>query len=246
MIKPQIWLFHATSSPGRFPLALGGRPTQSQGKAPWGRGCVWRCGFADDGKEMDKNETRTCRVCKAVVFVHKIYKFLTLSLPSPLLQFPMASPATRSFSIVTILFCCLVTDKRFFEMIHRGSIHYTNILSPLTHDYWNLKEMRVPCRMSEIYGHPVLAATRAFRFADHVTKRDAGLWGREWCIQGRFTLLNDSLVLDSLIRSADEPTVPGREHKGSRNFNIDWWSRDQSFLETQLTITFVMRVTFVV
>ena len=26
--------------------------------------------FADDGKEMDKNEKGTCRACKAIVFVH--------------------------------------------------------------------------------------------------------------------------------------------------------------------------------
>ena len=29
-------------------------------------------------------------------------------------------------------------------------------------------------RMSVIYGHPVIAATRALRFADHVTKRNGG------------------------------------------------------------------------
>ena len=33
-------------------------------------------------------------------------------------------------------------------------------------------------RMSVIYGHPVIAATRALRFSDHVTKRNM-LWGRE-------------------------------------------------------------------
>ena len=32
---------------------------------------------------------------------------------------------------------------------------------------------------SEIYGHPVMAATRAHRFADHVTKRNGGLRERE-------------------------------------------------------------------
>ena len=26
---------------------------------------ISRCSFADDGKEMDKNEKRTCRACKA-------------------------------------------------------------------------------------------------------------------------------------------------------------------------------------
>ena len=26
--------------------------------------------FADDGKEMDKSEKRTCRACKAIVFTH--------------------------------------------------------------------------------------------------------------------------------------------------------------------------------
>ena len=29
-------------------------------------------------------------------------------------------------------------------------------------------------RMSVIYGHPVMAATRALRFSDHVTKRNGG------------------------------------------------------------------------
>lgn len=28
--------------------------------------------------------------------------------------------------------------------------------------------------MSVIYGHPVIAATRALRFSDHVTKRNGG------------------------------------------------------------------------
>ena len=40
-IKPQIWLFH-----------------------------VVFFFFADDGKEMDKSEKRTCRACKALVFAH--------------------------------------------------------------------------------------------------------------------------------------------------------------------------------
>ena len=37
-IKPQIWLFHVVFF------------------------------FADDGKEIDKSEKRTCRACKAIVF----------------------------------------------------------------------------------------------------------------------------------------------------------------------------------
>ena len=31
---------------------------------------ISRCCFADDGKEMDKSEKRTCKVCKAIVFSH--------------------------------------------------------------------------------------------------------------------------------------------------------------------------------
>ena len=31
---------------------------------------ILRYCFADDGKEMDKNEKRTCRACKAIVFAH--------------------------------------------------------------------------------------------------------------------------------------------------------------------------------
>ena len=29
-----------------------------------------RCCFADDGKEMDNNEKRECRACKAIVFAY--------------------------------------------------------------------------------------------------------------------------------------------------------------------------------
>ena len=31
---------------------------------------ISRCCFVDDGKEMDRNEKRTCRACKAIVFAH--------------------------------------------------------------------------------------------------------------------------------------------------------------------------------
>ena len=31
---------------------------------------ISRCCLADDGKEMDKTEKRTCRECKAIVFTH--------------------------------------------------------------------------------------------------------------------------------------------------------------------------------
>ena len=31
---------------------------------------ISRCCFADDGKEMDKSEKRTCRACKAIAFSH--------------------------------------------------------------------------------------------------------------------------------------------------------------------------------
>ena len=31
---------------------------------------ISRCCFADDGKEMDKSEKRTCRACKAIVFAY--------------------------------------------------------------------------------------------------------------------------------------------------------------------------------
>ena len=45
---------------------------------------VISCCFADDGKEMDKNDKRTCRACKAIVFGHLMFKFVTFSLTSPL------------------------------------------------------------------------------------------------------------------------------------------------------------------
>ena len=39
------------------------RPTQNL------QFCI-SCCFADDGKEMDKNEKRTCRACKAIVLAY--------------------------------------------------------------------------------------------------------------------------------------------------------------------------------
>ena len=58
---------------------------------------ISRCCFADDGKEMDKNEKRTSRACKAIVFAHKICKFVTFSLPLPLslLKLPNYSPKAK-------------------------------------------------------------------------------------------------------------------------------------------------------
>ena len=35
---------------------------------------ISRCCFADDGKEIDKNETRTCRECKVIVFAQSLNK----------------------------------------------------------------------------------------------------------------------------------------------------------------------------
>ena len=31
---------------------------------------ISRCSFADDGKEIDKKEKRTCRACKATAFAY--------------------------------------------------------------------------------------------------------------------------------------------------------------------------------
>ena len=36
---------------------------------------ISRCSFADDGKEIDKNEKRTCRACKAIVLPTKYANF---------------------------------------------------------------------------------------------------------------------------------------------------------------------------
>ena len=57
---------------------------------------------------------------------------------------------------------------------------HTISLSPLPsglvseHEQIGRQVMRMRYRMSVIYGHPVIAATRAVRFADHVTKRNGG------------------------------------------------------------------------
>ena len=57
---------------------------------------------------------------------------------------------------------------------------YTISLSPLPsglvseHEQICGQKLRMRYRMSVIFGHPVIAATRALRFADHVTKRNGG------------------------------------------------------------------------
>ena len=59
-------------------------------------------------------------------------------------------------------------------------------------------------RMSEISRHPVVAATRAFRFADHVTKRNEGS-GNE----NGFELV-DMLHFGNSIHEVFESAITGR------------------------------------
>ena len=75
-------------------------------------------------------------------------------------------------------FCSL-----FFEVSSRPVVNteeYTLYLSPLPsglvreHEQICGQKLRMRYRMSVIFGHPVIAATRALRFADHVTKRNGG------------------------------------------------------------------------
>lgn len=71
--------------------------------------------------------------------------------------------------------------------------------------FWAWADMRVKIRMryrmSLIYGHRVIAATSALRFADHVIKKQR-LWGREWrrhCRSG-VTDCSEEKLLQCLIR----------------------------------------------
>ena len=75
-------------------------------------------------------------------------------------------------------FCSL-----FFEVPSQPVVNteeHTISLSPLPsglvseHEQIGGQIIRMRYRMSVIYVHPVIAATRALRFADHVTKRNGG------------------------------------------------------------------------
>ena len=76
-------------------------------------------------------------------------------------------------------FCSL-----FFEVssqpCQHWRTHFTISLTPLPsglvseHEQIRGQIIRMRYRMSVIYGHPVIAATRALRFADHVTERNGG------------------------------------------------------------------------
>ena len=61
-------------------------------------------------------------------------------------------------------------------------------------------------RMSEISRHPVVAATRALRFADHVTKRNEGsgnenVKGLEYLLSRNIIASNNGVVDDKFIYS---------------------------------------------
>ena len=55
--------------------------------------------------------------------------------------------------------------------------------SRLVSEYQQIREqkLRMRYRMPVIDGHPVIAATRALRFADHVTKRNGGSGKEKYC-----------------------------------------------------------------
>ena len=72
-------------------------------------------------------------------------------------------------------FCSL-----FFEVPSQPCQQHTISLSPLPsglvseHEQIGGQIIRMRYRMFVIFGHPVIAATRALRFVDHVTKRNGG------------------------------------------------------------------------
>ena len=57
-----------------------------------------------------------------------------------------------------------------------NSIYLSPLPSGLVSEHKQIcgQKLRMRHRMSVIYGHPVIAATRALLFADHVTKRNGG------------------------------------------------------------------------
>ena len=69
----------------------------------------------------------------------------------------------------------LFTSKSHLSLVNTEE--HTISLSPLPsrlvseHEQIGVQIIRMRYRMSVIYGHPVIAATRALRFADHVIKR---------------------------------------------------------------------------
>ena len=92
-------------------------------------------------------------------------------------------------------FCSL-----FFELVNT---EHTISLSPLPsglvseHEQIGGQKLRMRYRMSVIYGHPVIAATRALRFADYVTKRngDSGDENEVWFKRRILHAPNQILIL---------------------------------------------------
>ena len=85
---------------------------------------IWRVHvgfFADDGKEMDKNEKCTCRACKAIVFSLEICKFVTFSLPSPLSLLKLPN---REFKI-----CDATVTKTSFKIATSSQLIFFVIVS---------------------------------------------------------------------------------------------------------------------
>ena len=96
-------------------------------------------------------------------------------------------PVGKMLDRLAIVFEVTAFKEAFFSLYYEVSSQpvvnteeHTLSLSPLPsglvseHEQICGQKLRMRYRMSVIYGHPVIAATRALRFADHVTKRNGG------------------------------------------------------------------------
>ena len=119
-------------------------------------------------------------------------------------------PVGKMLDRLTIVFEETAFKEAFCSLFCKVSWSHLSQLSTLKHTLytslssWLVSEQEQICgqklrmryRMSVIYGHPVIAATRALRFADHVTKRNVGSGDENGvpCGRARVTCMRDKPI----------------------------------------------------
>ena len=102
-----------------------------------------------------------------------------------------------------------LTAAKWKHMLAFRSVYIWRILSiPLSppsglvseHEQISRPKLRMRYRISMIYGHPVMAATRALRFSDHVTKRNGGSGDENGATPGHNVLYMCSDVFKEMSR----------------------------------------------
>ena len=84
-------------------------------------------------------------------------------------------------------------------------------------------KLRMRFRMSVIYGHLVMAATRALRFSNHVTKRNGGSGDENALLLDKRQLILRIVIFWSAVYGSILPSVTSITHTQGRLKYLGTW-----------------------